>query len=85
MNISEWLRQADAEERRRVALLCDTTVDYLYQLAGSHRCASPQLAGLIETATNGAVTARDLRPDLAAIFDNRTAQRQDMEQNREGQ
>lgn len=68
MEIGEWLRQTDASERESVASLCNTTVDYFYQLAGGHRSASPQLAGLIENATNGAVTARELRPDLAAIF-----------------
>lgn len=69
MEMGEWLRHVDASERESVASRCNTTVDYFYQLAGGHRCASPQLAGLIENATNGAVTARELRPDLAAIFD----------------
>ena len=75
MEMSEWLRQTDPGERERVASLCNTTADYFYQIAGGHRLASPQLAALIESATNGAVTARKLRPDLAAIFgeDNEAA------------
>lgn len=68
MEMGKWLRQTDASERERVASLCNTTVDYFYQIAGGHRLASPQLAGLIQKATNGAVTACELRPDLAAIF-----------------
>lgn len=36
----------------------------LYMIALGHKQASPQLAGRVEGATDGAVTRRDLRPDV---------------------
>lgn len=57
-----------AEQRAHLAAAANTSVPYLSQLAHSHRRASIRMARAIEAATNGAVTLRDLRPDLAELF-----------------
>lgn len=44
---------------------------YLCQLASGRRRASPEMAARIERYTRGAVSAVDLRPDLARIFRRR--------------
>ena len=45
------MRNATKRERAEVAEGCNASVGYLYQLAGNHRCASPQLAVRIEQQT----------------------------------
>ena len=42
--LRSWLTSATPEERERVARLAGTSVGHLYQLAGGHRKASPELA-----------------------------------------
>ena len=49
--LNEFLREASKRERAQVAEACGTSVPYLYQLAGGHRRASPQMAILLEAAT----------------------------------
>ena len=51
MNMTEFLRAASKRERAEVAERCDTTVPYLYQLAGRHRNAGVPLAARIEAHT----------------------------------
>lgn len=71
MKLSEFMAEASAERREEVAQKAETTVAYLYQLAGGHRAASALLARRIENATDGEVTRADLRPD---IFDDIASQ-----------
>ena len=57
MELSEFLRRASKRERADLAELCQTSVPYLYQLAGRHRRASPALARRVEAHTK-AIAAR---------------------------
>ncbi len=76
MKLKAWLNGASETERTAVAEQAETTVAYLWQLAGSHREAGAKLAKRISAATetitpNRVVTAADLRPD---IFESVSAQ-----------
>jgi hypothetical protein len=51
MELKQFLRIATKRERAEVAEDCRTTVAYLYQIAGEHRHASPQMAIRIERFT----------------------------------
>ena len=51
MKMCEFLRGADKRERADVAVECDTSVGYLYQLGGRHRYASAYMAMRLEAAT----------------------------------
>jgi hypothetical protein len=51
MKLNKFLQIATKRERAEVALACHDSVSYLYQIAGSHRYASPLLATLIERHT----------------------------------
>ena len=44
MKLKEFLRGANRRERADVAVVCNDSVGYLYQLAGGHRRASPMMA-----------------------------------------
>ena len=65
------MTSSSTASKRNVARECDTTVQYLWQLAYQHRRPSVELATKIEHATRGAVTVDDLRPELV-----RTTRRQ---------
>jgi DNA-binding transcriptional regulator YdaS (Cro superfamily) len=64
MNLRDWLNSVDSTERERVAGAAGTSVGYLWQLAGTHRKPSTDLAKAIEAATAGVVARHDLRPDI---------------------
>jgi len=64
MDMRSYLLGVSPEKREEVAKEADTSVAYLFQLAGGHRKASPDLARSIQSATNGAVTKEELRPDI---------------------
>lgn len=51
MEMREFLRASDKRERADVAVVCNDSVAYLYQLAGGHRFASAYMAMRIEQAT----------------------------------
>jgi hypothetical protein len=51
MELKQFLRTATKRERAEVAEDCQTSMAYLYQLAGEHRHASPQMAIRIERFT----------------------------------
>ena len=54
MDLKHFLQLATKRERAAVASVCNDSVPYLYQIAGKHRRASPQLATQIrETDSNG--------------------------------
>jgi len=48
MKLRIFLKRATKRERTQLASVCNHSVAYLYQLAGQHRHASPQLATRIE-------------------------------------
>jgi len=48
MELRTFLKQATKSERVQLATVCNGSVAYLYQLAGQHRHASPQMATRIE-------------------------------------
>jgi DNA-binding transcriptional regulator YdaS (Cro superfamily) len=64
MDLSTYI--TDSAVRDQLAKECGTSSAYLWQVASSWRGrqASVALAKKIEVATNGAVTRRDLRPDV---------------------
>ena len=51
MDLKHYLQLATKRERAEVASVCNDSVSYLYQIAGKHRRASPQLATQIEKQT----------------------------------
>ena len=57
MELRQFLRAASKRERAEVALVCNDSVCYLYQLAGKHRYASALMATRLEEQTR-AVAAR---------------------------
>lgn len=48
MDLRQFLRAANKRERAEVAVVCNRSVSYLYQLAGKHRYASALMAVRIE-------------------------------------
>lgn len=64
MMLKEWLRDASPKEREKVATEADTTVEYLYQIAGGHRNASASLAKRLEVALRRKVLRKNIRPDI---------------------
>ena len=48
MDLRHFLQAATKRERVQLAIVCNNSVAYLYQLAGHHRHASPQMATRIE-------------------------------------
>ena len=48
MKLKTFLKYATKRERAELAIVCNDSVAYLYQLAGKHRHASPQMATRIE-------------------------------------
>ena len=51
MDLKHFLKMASKRERAEVACVCNDSVAYLYQIAGNHRRASPQMAIRIERYT----------------------------------
>lgn len=51
MELKHFLQMATKRERAEVAIVCNDSVPYLYQIAGKHRRASPQMATRIEQLT----------------------------------
>ena len=51
MELKYFLKMATKRERAEVAVACNDSVSYLYQIAGNHRYASPLLATQIEQST----------------------------------
>jgi hypothetical protein len=48
MKLRIFLKNASKRERSDLASVCNNSVAYLYQIAGQHRYASPQMAMHIE-------------------------------------
>jgi hypothetical protein len=51
MELRQFLRAASKREWAEVAVVCNDSVSYLYQLAGKHRYASALMAARIEVVT----------------------------------
>ncbi|MBE0436953.1 MAG: hypothetical protein IBX56_14245 [Methylomicrobium sp.] len=64
MDMRTFLKTTSKTERERVAKEAETTVAYLFQLAGGHREPSVKLAMRLEKASGGLLSRRDLRPDI---------------------
>lgn len=60
----DYWRALSPEDKRKFAASVGREPDYLAHIANGFKRAGPQLAPLIERATNGAVTRADLRPDI---------------------
>ncbi len=65
VEMCEFMRGAGKGERADVAEACDTSVPYLYQLAGRHRYASAYMAKRLEEATQCVAERSDGR--LSAV------------------
>jgi len=61
MEMREFLRASDKRERADVAVVCNDSVGYLYQLAGGHRFASAYMAMRLEEATRRVASRSDGR------------------------
>ena len=61
MELKEFLRAATKRERAEIAVVCNDSVSYLYQLAGGHRYASALLATRIEQLTRQVALRSDGR------------------------
>ena len=61
MELSHFLQIASKRERAEVAVVCNDSVSYLYQIAGKHRRASPQMAVRIEQRTRKVASMTDGR------------------------
>ena len=61
MELREFLRAATKRERAEIAVVCNDSVSYLYQLAGRHRYASALLATRIEQVTRQVAIRSDGR------------------------
>lgn len=59
MDLRTYLKDKPRGEAERIALLAETTVDYIYQLSGGHRTPSLKLAKRLEEATEGIVGRSD--------------------------
>ena len=64
-----YLNALSPEERDLFAAMCGTSVGYLRKAVSAGQALGAALCVLIETATSGAVTRKDLHPDdWAAIW-----------------
>ena len=61
MELKHFLQKSSKRERAEVACVCNSSVAYLYQIAGKHRCASPQMAIRIEHFTRKVAASSDGR------------------------
>lgn len=64
MNIKKYIKPMDSKELELFAKNAGTSVAYIRQLASGHRKAGMKSIGGIVTASQGVVTASDLRPDI---------------------
>lgn len=62
--LRDWLGQTNDPERQAMASRADTSVAYLWQLAGGHRKASLEMAKRLQDASGGQLTIQGLRPDI---------------------
>lgn len=66
-HLRDWLAKTPADRRDEIALKAGTTTGYLWQLAGGHRKATPEIAERLQEASDGEITIAGLRPDLVPL------------------
>ena len=64
MDLKEYFYTLTPAERKSYARRCKTTVEYLIQLVGGHRRASPALAKTLSLESGEKVPLSKLRPDI---------------------
>jgi hypothetical protein len=64
MDLQTFLKLATKKERSQLANVCETSVSYLYQLAGQHRYASPEKAVEIEQVSRQIAAKSENRLEL---------------------
>jgi hypothetical protein len=64
MKLRNFLKHATKRERAQLASVCNDSVPYLYQLAGQHRHASPQMATRIEQISRQVAAQSEGRLEL---------------------
>jgi hypothetical protein len=65
MDMKSYLRQASEEEREALALSVNSSVGYLYLIAGGHRRPGTDLCKAL-VASESKLTLHELRPDVWA-------------------
>lgn len=64
MNLKKYITSMSGDELEKFAGKAGTSVAYIRQLASGHRKAGLKSISGIVAASNGNVTANDLRPDM---------------------
>ena len=65
--LREWYLQLTAPERRALLNEVGITGSYIMQIYGGHSAAGIAVAESIESASDGVIKVRYLRPDLFAL------------------
>ena len=63
MNLWDYLKSLDRERRRDFAKRCESSVEYLFQIAYGNRTPKAQLAIAVERESSAKVTCEELLPD----------------------
>ena len=63
MNLKQYIQEADADRRERLAEACSVTLGHLRNVMYGYRPCPPKLASAIERHTDRAVTRQELCPD----------------------
>lgn len=58
-----YINNCTAVQREALATSCETSINYLRKAISTRQLLGPVLCVLIERATGGQVTRKDLRPD----------------------
>jgi len=66
MDIKTFLKRATPHERQQFAEAAETSVAYLYQIAGKHKLPGAKLCRRLVKA-NPLLTLQELRPDIWGI------------------
>ncbi len=66
-HLRDWLANASPARRDEVAKKAGTSAGYLWQLAGGHRKATPEISERLQEASDGEITIAGLRPDLVPL------------------
>jgi hypothetical protein len=64
VDLRTYIKALEPEAREVYAKACETTVAYLWQIAGGHSVPSPKLAKLLAANSGNQVSRGQLRPDI---------------------